>query len=267
MSRSDFNQPQLSLLTAFRGAARRAQLELQLRWLERIRQEEGFTNFEIIVVEGDETTLAESHVAQYEWAQYEFVPMSGLFHKGVLLNRAARLARGDFLMPFDVDLLPAEGVLPLHLELATASPRCLVAGYRLQLTQAQMPAAGFPLPTSHQFISQMDIEDASLLGPEDNLRPLRKYLINKERFGVCPCFPRHLFEAVGGNDEVFIGRGPEDQDLVEKVCASGLTLVRAYDLIYFHLYHAAASGWDEPNLLAANRKIYAERRQARQSKV
>ncbi len=97
---------------------------------------------------------------------------------------------------------------------------------------AAPPLEELSLPTSKALISSLDIEDTSPLGPEDNPRALRKYLLDNQRFGVCPCFPKTLFERIGGYNEDYRGRGPEDQDIIERVCGNGLTLVRSYDLLY-----------------------------------
>lgn len=253
--------PGLSLLTAYRGPQREMHLKVLLQWLGRIRETEGFTDFELIVAEGETAPRVEALVRQHDWAQYVHIEMSGLFHKSVLLNRAAGVARGSYLIPLDVDLLPARGTLQLHLALAQASPRCLIAGYRLQLSEAL--SAELQLPTAEALISAMSVEDASLLGPEDNPRALRKYLIDGQRFGVCPCYPKSSYDAAGGCNEEYIGRGPEDQDLIEEVCAIGLTLVRSYDLVYLHLPHGPVDGWDAPALLATNRERFAKRRRKR----
>jgi N-terminal domain of galactosyltransferase len=250
--------PALSLLTCYRGKEREAHLLTQLRWLERIRAQEGFSDFEVILAEGAAAPTVQGIVSKYDWARHLFIPMTPLFHKSVLLNRAAATARGEYLIPFDVDLLPAEGALALLLKLARASPLCLITGFRLQLSQT--PSRQEPLPSSREIRAGLDIEDASLLGPEENPRALRKYLIDGQRFGVCPCFPRERFARVGGCNEDYVGRGPEDQELIERVCATGLTLMRCYDLVYFHLPHGKAVGWDDPQLLAANRQRFTELR-------
>jgi hypothetical protein len=253
--------PRLSLLTTFRGDARLPHLRILLRWLARIRSLEGLTDFELILVEGAARPTVEHLVAGYDWVQYRHLHMPAIFHKPLLINCGARLARGQFVMPFDVDLLPAAGVLRRHLELATAAPDFLVSGYRVQLSR--MFEEVEELPSSEVLFAGLDIEDNSLLGPEDNPRALRKYLIAGERFGVCPAFPAEAFRAVGGSNEQFVGWGSEDQDLIEAVCARGLTLVRAYDLVYFHLPHEHEADWRDPALIAGNRQHLAERRRAR----
>ena len=222
--------PTLSLLTAYRGKQRETNLKILFRWLQRIRETEGFADFELIVAEGDTVPIVREISSQHEWVRYVFTHMPHVLNKSMLLNRSAAIARGAFLIPLDVDLLPAKGVLQLHVELAAASPRCLLAGYRVQVAEPSLDEPS--LPTSETLISSLDIEDPSLLGPEDNPRALRKYLLDNQRFGVCPCFPKTLFERIGGYNEDYRGRGPEDQDIIERVCGNGLTLVRSYDLLY-----------------------------------
>lgn len=252
-------RPSLSLLTAYRR--RESHLAILLQWLARIRSEEQFTDFELILVEGDEQATVGALTADYDWLRYLHIPMSGPFHKTVLLNHAARLARGTHRMMFDVDLLPGAGALALHLSLAVASPRCLVSGYRVQLASMFEPASA--LPTSQEIVAQMDLTDATLLCPEDNPSALRKYLLAGERFGVCPCFPAALFDEVGGVEEEFVGWGCEDQDLIERVCATGMTLVRSPDLLYFHLPHERERDWVDAEMTARNRQKFAARRTAR----
>jgi hypothetical protein len=253
--------PRLSLLSTFRGAARLPHLQLMLRWLARLRTAEQCTDFELLLIEGDAQPTVAALAAHYSWVRYHHLPQPARFHKPPLLNCAARLARGQFLMPFDVDLLPGAEVLGRHLALALESPRCLVAGYRVQLPA--LWAVDAELPPGAALAAGLDVEDGRVLGPEDNPRALRKYLLRGERFGVCPCIPAAAYAAVGGMDEQFIGWGADDQDLIEKLCTQGLTLVRACDFIYFHLPHEHEKTWTDPELIAANRRLLAERRQAR----
>jgi hypothetical protein len=231
-----------------------------LVWLSRVRESEGFADFELVLAEGAERPTAEGQAAAHgDWVRYLHLPMPGTFHKAALLNRAVASARGDYLIPFDVDLLPADGVLARHLSLAVESPRCLVAGYRVQLPG--MPEAA-PLPTAGTILGGLDVADESLLCNEDAPLSLRENLVEGQRFGVCPCFPSGLVRGLGGHIEDYLGWGCEDQDLIERACASGLTLVRAYDLLYFHLPHEYESDWRDPALVAANRRRFAERRRA-----
>lgn len=253
------NSPALSLLTAYRD--REAHLNVLLPWLARVRETEQFTDFELILVEGDTRPTVRDRASEYDWVRYEYVPLTGSFHKARLLNRAAAVSQGAYYIVYDVDLLAAEGVLRRHLSLVQASPHCLVAGYRLQL--AEMPDPTSTLPTADDLLSRMNENDAALVCSEDDSGATLRYLLHKERFGVCPCYPATLFNRVGGLHEGFIGWGAEDQDLLERVCDQGITLIRSYDLLYLHLPHDHQALWCEPKLIIANRERFAQRRRER----
>lgn len=261
---SSSSAPRLSLLTTYRR--REAHLKVLLPWLARIRDEEGFTDFEVILAEGEERpTAAATYAEQYDWVRYLHVEMPGRFHKSVLLNRAYEVSRGEFLIHLDADLLPARGVLARHLMLAAESPRCLMTGYRIQLPW--MLDAESALPTSEEISHILTTDDTpfeKMICSEDDITTLCKYLLKGERFGVCPCFPRNAYEAVGLTHEGYLGWGGEDQDLIESICDQGLSMVRSYDLLYFHLPHEHESEWADPALLAENRKLFAARRDERQ---
>lgn len=224
-----------------------------------MRTEEGFTQFELILVEGDAApnTEVKAMCSEYGWVQYHHLPMPGLFHKAKLLNYAASVAQGTHLMMYDVDLLPSKRVLSNHVRLAQESPRCLVAGYRLQLPDSF--ANDVPLPNAAKLIEDLEASALDLICPEDEPGALGRYLIGGERFGVCPCIPYDLFRALGGVDEQFIGWGCEDQDLIHRLCSSDLTLVRAYNLLYFHLPHDYESEWRSQQLTNANRRRFYDR--------
>jgi hypothetical protein len=256
------NAPALSLLTTYRE--REEHLKVLLAWLERIRESENFTDFELVLVEGAAEPTAAALASGRDWVKYVHVPMPGVFHKQLLLNRAASLTRGEYRIPFDVDLLPADGVLAQHLRMAREMPRCLVAGYRVQLKET--PGEGSPLPTTEELLKGMDVKDQTLICEEDFHSSLLEYLLEKQRFGVCPCIPAGLFDELGGVDEQYVGWGGDDQDLIERVCASGLLLIRSYDLLYFHLPHGyGAGGWASPEQVAANRQRFRQQRKARTS--
>lgn len=237
----------LALLTAYR--ARPEHLARQRDWLQRLRAEE-LDDFEWIVVEGDERSSAAAEL-DLPWCRHERVPMAGPFHKSLLLNRAARLSRAELLCPFDVDLLPAHGVLSLHRRLATEAPGMLVAGYRLNLSEPPGASAS-PRECTPRWLRA----GVGALGPEENPTALRKYLLGGERFGVCPVYRRSDWEAVGGVDERYVGWGAEDQDLTQRIVALGRTLVRSYDLLYFHMPHGREAGWHDPALTERNRALF-----------
>jgi hypothetical protein len=245
----------VSLLTAYRRRA--DHLRCQREWLERLRAEETGA-FEWIVVEGDERPTAQG-LADAPWTQYGFVPMDGPFNKAILLNEAARLARAPRLCPLDVDLLPQHGTLSLHDVLAAQAPGMLVTGYRVQL--AAGITTGSPRECSARWREALaaSATAAAVLGPEDGPSALRKYLLRGERFGVCPYYGAADWRHVGGVDEAFVGWGAEDQDLMARVLDLGRVLVRAYDLVYFHLPHGDDVGWRDAELTARNRERFRAR--------
>lgn len=222
------HKPKLSLLTAYRN--RQAELEFLLSYLSALRNDEGFTDFELVLVEGTERAMADSAVGQHAWVKYQHLPMENP-RRSRLLNCAAEIAEGDFLMAYKIDLLPGKGVLRHHLALASATPRCLVAGYRLRLPER--PDSPHSLPAVNELIEKSISLNRSLAFAEDTKPGLLRSLLTTERYAMGCCYPRRAFEAAGGFNEDAEGR--EEQDLIERVCKAGLTLVRSYDLIYFQL--------------------------------
>lgn len=247
--------PSLSLLVTYRE--RLAHLQILLPWLERVREDEGFRDFELILVEGSGEPSAGPCAAAYPWVRYEHILMPGPFHKTMLLNRAGSLARGDYLMIYDVDLLPSTSVLANHLALADGSPACLVTGYRVQLPE--MISAAPSLPTPADLISTMRTDDAKHICPEDDYGALMSALLLGHLAGIPLCIPATAFRAVGGLNEDYIGWGPEDQDLIERLQDGGLTLVRATTLLYFHMPHEREDSWYDQKLIDTNRRRFMRR--------
>lgn len=97
------------------------------------------------------------------------------------------------------------------------------------------------------------------LGPEDQPSALRKHLLGGERFGVMPLFWRDRLQTLGGWDEAFVGWGAEDQALIEHYLTPQQALCRCPELIYLHLHHGPAAGWNEPDLTQKNRDYYYRR--------
>jgi len=254
--------PKLSLATSYRQ--RSAYLDLLLARLTEIRESEGFTAFELIVVEGDVQPTVEQLADRYDWVRYLYVPLPGTFNRPLLTNRGAAIAKGDYVMPFDVDLLPGDGVLSNHLALAMASPRSVVGGYRLQLPEMLREPV---IPDVNSLLSKSAAQVRALVCPEDSHGALLKYLLCGEKPGVCACYPTSAFIAISGMDEEFEGWSPDDQDLMERMCDTGLAFVRCYDLLYYHLPHEFDNKWHESELVEANRAKFDEKRRASKNEV
>lgn len=237
----------LSLVTVYRR--RIDHLQTLLRWWQQFSPHH--SGYEWMVVEADShpspglaQTLQQHHI------QYQFLPNRGTLHKTRALNLGLHLAQGRYVAPLDVDLIPIGDTLVRHHHLATVSDQLLITGYRLMspsrsLTMHQLPEA---------------LEQATV-APEDQPTALRKHLLHGEKFGVMPFFHRqHLIE-VQGWDEAFIGWGAEDQDVIERYLGEAGSLCRSPNLVYLHLHHDGDMQWSEPDIIAANRHLYYQKRQ------
>ncbi|MGC9502685.1 glycosyltransferase family 2 protein [Baaleninema sp.] len=214
------------------------QLRRQVRWI--------LVEADDIPSEGLETELAEVGV------DYLFVENVGRFHKTRALNLALSQCGGQFVTPFDVDLLPVGDTLERHLELAQASPKLLVTGYRVMS------------PTETANVAEMSptLEQCEI-APEDRPSALWKHLLRGERFGVLPMFDRRRLWEIGGWDEAFVGWGAEDQDLIERYLEDGRSLCRCPDLLYLHLSHPPTLQWRDAESSQRNRQHYYRKMQHR----
>jgi hypothetical protein len=247
----------LSLVVALRGRAEH--LSVLLAWLARERRMQEAPLWDLFVVEGASNPSAAQALHGLEWARHIFVRQDGPFCKAELLNRGAELSVAKYVAPLDVDLLPAHGVLEHQLELARSSPRCVVSGYRVMLLE--QPAAD-PLPQDDELVALAWSQGVASLGPEERPTARLKYLLRQDRFGICPFFPRERLLAAGGWDEQYVGWGAEDEDILYRLGTS-LTMVRAYDLLYFHMPHGQEPDWNVPELTAANRLRFSSKRMLR----
>lgn len=226
----------VTLLIAYRS--RRNHLEELLRHLA---SDPPSVPIEIIVIEGSDVSSLDG----FDWpphidARREFVSMDGAFHKTRLLNRGLEMARGDYVIPYDVDLIPLQDSISVAYRIARKANNILVSGYRLMC---------------HKEIFEGDI-DQLFVASEDNRTALKKQLVSGEQFGVCPLFLRERLVEVGGWDENFVGWGAEDQDIIERYCGSEVCLARFAKICYVHLHHPPAEGWNEDQYVANNREIY-----------
>jgi hypothetical protein len=132
-----------------------------------------------------------------------------------------------------------------------------MTGFRLNLTRLPI------VPRQPQLLDAwtrgLDTKTDIVLAPEDSPSAQLKYLLRAERFGVCPFYTRQDWDHCRGVDEGFIGWGAEDADLVHRIAQLGRTLVRSYDLLYFHMPHGRDAGWNDPLLTEENRQRYRRR--------
>ena len=86
---------------------------------------------ELVIVEGDGSPTLKDHVSSLPNVRYKHIEMLGPFHKTKLLNEGLRMATGQYVIPYDVDLLPLNDAISVGLDIARKAPNVLVSGYRL----------------------------------------------------------------------------------------------------------------------------------------
>jgi predicted glycosyltransferase involved in capsule biosynthesis len=233
----------VSLIMPYRG--REAHLKTQVAWWQQ-QPHQLLNAFEVLLIEVSETPsdwiLSAVHQTNF---RYIHCPCEGTFHKTKALNLGLSMAYGNYVVPYDVDLIPVGDTLRRQLWVAEESRRLLITGYRLMcdrqtITLDQIPAV---------------IEQSST-APEDQPTALWKHLTRHEKFGVVPFFRRDRLVEIGGWDEHFVGWGAEDQDLIERYLQTGYMLCRCPELLYLHLFHGRDPDWSESQLVEQNRRYY-----------
>ena len=238
---------QLSLLTTYRK--RESHLKTQIDWWRKQFDQGFFQNCEVLLIEVDEVPLLDVIAMIGDLPiRYIHCDCPGVFHKTKALNLGLSMAQGQWIVPFDVDLIPIDNTLLRHLELAIASPKLLVSGYRVMSS----------LETVDVNLLK-EVLDNCTIAPEDMPTALWKHLVRHEKFGVVPFFQRSRLNEIGGWDEQFIGWGAEDQDLIERYIQGKYTLCRCSELVYLHLFHEHDAKWNESLLVDKNRNYYYQK--------
>ena len=237
--------PELSLIVPYRN--RLEHLTSLLEW----NAAQDHRIWEIILVEASAQPTVESVVVSAPGCRYEFVECSGTFHLAKARNRGLECAAAEFVIPYDVDLLPVGVTIHNQARVAMQCPEVVFAGYRLM--------------TDRPRVAPCDIDDALCLAglaEEDNAVSVRQQLVERQRFGVAPILSRSRLEEIGGWDERYVGWGAEDQDMLERYLSNGNVLVRSPQFLYLHLAHGQQDDWNEPHHRERNRSYYEERRRS-----
>lgn len=238
------NSVKVSLIITYRQ--RETHLKTQLAWWHLQKNHGWLAHFEVILVEVSESASAWVQTAlQTTHLSYVHCPAGGIFHKTKALNLGLSLAQGEFVVPYDVDLIPVGDALLRHLWIAERSPDLLTTGYRLMSNDETVEIDKIASA----------LEQASV-APEDQPTALWKHLVRHEKFGVVPFFRRDRLRHIGGWDEQFIGWGGEDQDVIERYLTTGCHLCRCPEIVYLHLFHQPNRDWTEPQIVAQNRQHY-----------
>jgi predicted glycosyltransferase involved in capsule biosynthesis len=232
-----------SLIVTYRG--RETHLKTQIAWWEH-QLHNLSPAFEVLLVEVNEAP-SDWILTALDQTTFRYIhcPCEGAFHKTKALNLGLSAAQGDYVVPYDVDLIAVGDTLRRQLSIAEQSSRLLITGYRLMsdhqtITIDQIPAA---------------LEQSST-APEDQPTALWKHLTRHEKFGVVPFFRRDRLIEIGGWDEHFIGWGAEDQDIIERYLEADYMLCRCPELLYLHLFHSRDPHWSESQFVEQNRHYY-----------
>jgi predicted glycosyltransferase involved in capsule biosynthesis len=240
----------LSLIVTYRQ--RENHLRTLLSWWKQQSTLDQLNECTMILVEADKSPSAwiEPEIQDTN-IQYAYCPCAEVFHKTKALNLGLTLSQTEFVAPFDVDLIPIGDTLNRHLQMAILAPQILVTGYRVMVEQETVN------------IDELDaILEQTFIAPEDKPTALWKHLIRGERFGVVPFFNKARLLDIGGWDEVFVGWGGEDQDIMERYLQGRQYMCRSPELVYLHLAHEPNPQWHETSLVEENRKHYYAKRQA-----
>jgi hypothetical protein len=230
----------LSLLVAYR---RRAQhLEVTMEWFK--KAVELNDQIEMIIVESDTIPEIDPAIIKHTNIKYHFDHSDEVFNKSKLLNIALSMAKGEFLIPYDIDNIPIEISFSKYFYLMPFHTSFLFTAYRVM--------------SPKRYIDFNKAQEELLyceLSPEDKGK--LQQLTTSERFGIHPLFLKKTIEELGGWDENYIGWGAEDNDIIYRYLQhTGTMMMQSPDLIFLHLFHDKTSGWNEEFYTQKNLQYY-----------
>lgn len=235
----------LSLIVAYRK--RSLDLKNLLEWFKLTSQLN--EEIELIIIESDSTSSEKEIDFFCKNIKYYYVysEKDSIFNKSSLLNLGLKYAKGIFITPFDVDLIPVDLSFNLHLKLSLEAKSCLVSGYRLNLKNKIIVN---PKNIWEYFLnSEVPSDDTDSYF-------LKRQLIDKLPWGVIPFFSTDRLKEIGGWDEEFKGWGGEDQDVIVRYLKSDLHLIRCPELCYLHMPHDKSPGWNEELLQESSESLF-----------
>ncbi|NJO19605.1 MAG: glycosyltransferase family 2 protein, partial [Spirulinaceae cyanobacterium RM2_2_10] len=118
---------QLSLLVTYRD--RPAQLTSLLHWWQQMAP--AAAELWLLEASAVPSPGLPERLRQLPRSHYLHLSCPGVFHKTRALNLGLAAAQGNWVTPFDVDLLPVGATLTRHLAIAQQAPQLLISGYRL----------------------------------------------------------------------------------------------------------------------------------------
>ena len=195
------------------------------------------------------------------------------FRAGAARNRAAALARGEYLVFLDGDCVPRPDWIAQHRALAQRG--WMVAGNRILLSEAftrLVLASGTPI---HQWTAAQ-WQGAQTRGDINRTRPLKRYSLGPlrklagrrwQRVRTCNLGVwMKDFRSVNGFDEAFEGWGFEDSDLAVRLINHGTRRKEgAFATGVLHLWHREndrrfeGTNWERLQQRIAGREVLATR--------
>jgi glycosyltransferase involved in cell wall biosynthesis len=180
---------------------------------------QNFTDFELIFIDyGSDEAIAqqaETLVGEYSFARYYYSNTKGWFwNRAHALNTGVRLAKGDIILFFDIDLIVEKDFLQ----------KIALLDYKSNFYTFSC----FYLP--EHFNHEQSVLD------RDGIHFDQNYV------GLCAVKKEHVF-AVHGFDEYFMVWGVEDDDIYKRLCNFGKIRVQmmAFDFMVFHQWHPLQS--------------------------
>lgn len=204
-------QTQITIIFPFRDRdATRVRLSLQSLKLQSNK------DFEVIFVDyGSQDSYAntvKNTVSDFDFVSYMYVGHPGLlWNKSKALNYGIKIAKSQYIVTADVDVLFEETFIEKALELAKPNTFSLFKiGYLSQkITEQQQSKL--------------------------NLNAIETKFVG-DTFGI-GLYPKLALEMVGGVDEFFHFYGSEDQDLNYRITLSKASLMSCDDVLLYHQWH------------------------------
>lgn len=199
-------------------------LKTVLSWIDRI-------GCPIILLEADRTPKVNSIIALYEHVSYHFVEdKNKVFHRTKYINDLLRMTAADIVAVWDTDVfLPHSQV---NEAIACMSSHNVTIVYPYNGTFYTLSPQ-----QSSVFRKQQDLlklQNKKLISPMGRIACGGIYLVNRKRY-----------LSLGGDNEKFVGWGPEDTERLHRVQIAGDKVRWISSGPLYHLHHARNDWSDE----------------------
>jgi len=230
---------------------RRENLYLTLCALDRARVHYG-EPLELIVMDDGSTDSPLDVMLEFQnrfALQYRWQPHEG-YRLALARNRGCAIARGKNFLFIDSDvLLVPESIAHLS-NIARANPQVLIAGRYDWM--APMRISPFDVYNNWDKVvtgtlppKQIDSEPKGIIGVDPRYRESPRLfddgrpqaIFATSLFGGVLMFPRHIYEALGGYDENFIGHGGEDCEVSIRAQKANYRTIFTSLVHGYHVYH------------------------------